>query len=119
MAAKKIKSTNEEQAALLRRPGFSWEVFAPKRLQLCGTGQHLPRYQGESAPLRPPCLKGAVSEADWGIPRQRVTNSHQISANLYCLPQIPPTRLAPGHLPLGKGGFGAAALVEQSYREVS
>ena len=43
---------------------------------------------------RPPCVKGAVSEADWGIVQYRYIT-------------IPPSRLTPCHLPLHKGGFGA------------
>ena len=55
---------------------------------------------------RPPCLKGAVSEADWGIVTAvRFRRNAGVFATLYR--KIPPSRLTATHLPLGKGGMGA------------
>ncbi len=55
-------------------------------------------------PKRPPCLKGAGTEGDWGILCR--------AAAYRPAGEYPSVTAAPCHLPLGKGGFGAVAVRE-------
>ena len=88
----------------------------------------------------PPCLKGAVSEADWGIrpptvcgagitfesPRPSGAPPFRqgglflcITATVLLYKSQVITRPAPGHPPLGKGGFSFALLHPPLYTKVN